>query len=197
MHIRELPFIDLCELAEQMHNMRNLNDTWLASEIMAYQGKYKEACSNYVKAQMLDKAIGVYTTLKKFNEANELIRKYGKNKPGEGPMLDPQILIKQAEFERDSGNWKEAASLFVQANRHKDAIELFGKQDNLDSIMDICKNLDGNKNRAEIELCAKFFKAGNHHTFAKQAYLRLGDIKALMNLHVECEKWDEAFMLAK
>lgn len=36
-----------------------------------------------------------------------------------------------------------------------------------------------------------------HHTFAKQAYLRLGDIKGLMGLHVELNKWEEATMLAK
>lgn len=49
MHIRELKYIDLCEMAEEMHKIKNLNDTWLGSEILAYQGKYKEACSNYVK----------------------------------------------------------------------------------------------------------------------------------------------------
>ena len=63
--------------------------------------------------------------------------------------------------------------------------------------MEVCKNLDRQKHVAEIELCAKYFKAQGHHTFAKQAYLRLGDLKALMTLHVECEKWDEAFMLSK
>ena len=103
---------------------------------------------------MLDKAITLYTNLKKFNEANELIRKYGKGKGVDGPLLDPIILIKQANFERDSGNWKEAADLFVQANKHKDAIDIFVKQDNLDQVMDICKNLDGNKHKAEIEFCA-------------------------------------------
>jgi hypothetical protein len=61
---------------------------------------------------MLDKAINMYTSLKKFNEANELIKKHGKNRDGGNQLLDPVILIKQAEFERDSGNWKEAASLF-------------------------------------------------------------------------------------
>lgn len=55
----------------------------------------KEACSNYVKNNMLDKAINMYTSLKKFNEANELIKKHGKNR-GEGgiQLLDPIILIK-------------------------------------------------------------------------------------------------------
>lgn len=112
-HIRELKFIELCETAEEMHKIRNLNDTWLQSEILAYQGKFKEACSNYVKQKMLDKAINIYISLKKFSEANELIRKHGKNRGDGGPLLDPVILIKQAEYERDSGKWKEAADLFV------------------------------------------------------------------------------------
>jgi intraflagellar transport protein 122 len=63
--------------------------------------------------------------------------------------------------------------------------------------MDICRNLDKGKNKTEIELCAKYFRQAGHHTFAKQAYLRLGDLKALMALHVELHKWDEAKMLAK
>lgn len=196
MHIRELKYIDLCQMAEEMHKIKNLNEAWLASEILAYQGKYKEAASNYVKANMLDKAIEIYTNLKKFPEANDLIRKHGKNRQGDGPLLNPLILIKQAEYERDSGNWKEAANLYVQANKYKEAIDIFGKEDKLDSIMDICKNLDKTKNTPEIELCAKYFKQAGHHTFAKQAYLRLGDLKALMKLHVDCQKWDEAQMLA-
>jgi len=41
--IRDLKFIDLCDLAEQMNIMKTLNDNWLVGEILAYQGKYKDA----------------------------------------------------------------------------------------------------------------------------------------------------------
>jgi len=61
---------------------------------------------------MLDKAIHMYTSLKKFNEANELIKKHGKKGEGGNLLMDPAILCKQAEFEKDSGNWKEAAALY-------------------------------------------------------------------------------------
>ena len=111
--------------------------------------------------------------------------------------MNPQILIKQAEYERDSSNWKEAADLYQQAGKFKEAIDIYGKQDNLDQIMEICKNLEKTKNTPEIELCAFYFKKAGHHTYAKQAYLRLGDLKALMKLHIECQKWDEAQMLGK
>jgi hypothetical protein len=46
--------------------MRNLNETWLQSEVLALQGKFKDAAANYVKNSMLDKAITLYTQLKKF-----------------------------------------------------------------------------------------------------------------------------------
>ena len=38
---------------------------------------------------MLDKAINLFTQLKKFQDANDLIKKHGKNRGGEGPLLDP------------------------------------------------------------------------------------------------------------
>lgn len=80
---------------------------------MAFQGKYKEAANFYVKNQQIDKAVTLLTNLKKFTEANDLIKKHGKGRQGDGPLLDPAILIKQAEFERDSDNWKEAADLYI------------------------------------------------------------------------------------
>lgn len=89
MHIRELKYIDLCETAEEMHNINNLNEIWLQSEIMAYQNKFKEAAINYIKAGMTDKAVEIYTSLKKFTEAKELIRKHGKGNKGDTPFLNP------------------------------------------------------------------------------------------------------------
>lgn len=43
---------------------------------------------------MIDKAVDIYTSLKKFTEAKELIRKHGKNRNTNEPYLNPQILIK-------------------------------------------------------------------------------------------------------
>jgi len=91
--IKDLKFIDLCELAEQMNQMKNLDDHWLMGESLALQGKHKESATYYIKNQLIDKAVILLTSLKKFNEANELIKKHG-GKKGDGPALDPTILIK-------------------------------------------------------------------------------------------------------
>ncbi len=98
-----------------MNKMRTLNDNWLIGEILAYQGKYKEAESHYIKNALAEKAINMYTTLRKFPDVNRIMLKHGAKKQGgvgEMPVLDPVILIKQAEYERDCGHWKEAADLY-------------------------------------------------------------------------------------
>lgn len=68
--------------------MRTLNEHWLVGEILAYQGKYKEAAAYFIKNNMQEKAINIYTTLKKFTEANELIKKVP------GAKADPVIIQK-------------------------------------------------------------------------------------------------------
>lgn len=92
--IRDLKFIDLCDLAESMNKMKNLNEHWLIGEILAFQGKYKESESHFIKNGLTEKAINMYTTLKKFSEVNRIMLKHGSKKLGDTPMLDPVILIK-------------------------------------------------------------------------------------------------------
>ncbi len=72
--------------------------------------------------------------------------------------MQTDLMIKQAQYELDSGNWKEAADMFGSAGKYREAIEIFGKRGNLDSIMEICRNLEKVKNKPEIELCAKYFR---------------------------------------
>jgi intraflagellar transport protein 122 len=45
--------------------------------------------------------------------------------------------------------------------------------------------------------CAALFKKNKEHGYAKEIFLKLGDMKSLMNLHIEMEKWEEAFLLGK
>ncbi len=57
--------------------------------------------------------------------------------------------------------------------------------------------LDKNEHLEVIQQCAFYFRKNMNHAYAKEAYLKLGDLRSLMALHVEMSKWDEAFMLAK
>jgi len=63
----------------------------------------------------------------------------------------------------------------------------------LDGLLNVCRMLDKQENSDNIVLCANYFKKLKHHGGAKEAYLKLNDLKNLMILHVEFQKWQEAF----
>jgi intraflagellar transport protein 122 len=48
-----------------------------------------------------------------------------------------------------------------------------------------------------LQLIANYFATLGQHSFAKEAYLKLGDIRALLNLHIKLGKWDDAMRLVK
>ncbi len=45
--------------------------------------------------------------------------------------------------------------------------------------------------REPLSRCAMFFKKFNHHGYAAEVYNKMGDLKALVLLHVDTRHWDE------
>lgn len=138
----------------------------------------------------------MYMTLKNLTKAEEIMKKYGSMRDG-GGALPMDLILAKAQDEYDNGHFKAAAELYHRCGETKKAIEIASKKGYLDLVMDICRSLDRSKNKGEIELCVKHFRAQNHHAYAKQGYLMLDDIKSLMSLNIECHKWEEAQILAK
>lgn len=87
--------------------MRTLNENTLPADICAYLGKYKEAALLYQKNGAPEKAVELFTSLKKFQEAMEIQKK------GKGMAMSPEILLSQAKYEEENGNYKIASDLYV------------------------------------------------------------------------------------
>lgn len=85
----------------------------------------------------------------------------------------------------------------MMLGKTKKAIDVYGQKGFLENLIEICRNLNKVESSELIKICGEYFKKNNHHGYAKEAYLKLGDIKSLMQLHIELKKWDEAFLLAK
>lgn len=65
--IRDLKFLELCEMSLSLHKRKEIDKISLESEILCYLGKFKEASLLYTKNNMAKKAIEMYTTLRKVN----------------------------------------------------------------------------------------------------------------------------------
>ena len=172
-----------------------VNKDIILGEILSYQGKYTEAAHYYIKGNMPEKAAEMYSTLKKWAEALEIIKKFLNRK--DFPTLTDSLLSSQADWLMETGKFKEAGDLYMMLGKTKKAIEVYGHKGFLENLIEICRNLNKVESSEMIKLCGEYFKKNNHHAYAKEAYLKLGDIKSLMQLHIELKKWDEAFLLAK
>lgn len=62
--------------------------------------------------------------------------------------------------------------------------------------MDVVSILQPEDTKA-LTMCAQIFRKGAQHQAAKEVYIKLGDHRSLIQLHVENGHWDEAFLLLK
>ena len=75
MKLKDIPFIELTKkYMEEGKKNKNINPDVLRAEILAYQGKYQESASTFIKAGQTDEAIELFCDLKRFDEAGRFIR---------------------------------------------------------------------------------------------------------------------------
>lgn len=109
-----------------------------------------------------------------------------------------KLIIKmQAEWTKETGDWKTAAELFVQCGEFRKAIDLYGQNKCMEPLLEICRMITKADNAANLQLCAQYFKKNKHHGGAKEAYLKLDDQRNLMLLHIEFEAWQDAFLIGR
>lgn len=57
-------------------------------------------------------------------------------------------------------------------------------------LIDIARKLD-KAEREPLLLCAHYFKKLDSPGYAAETYLKIGDLKSLVQLHVETQRWEE------
>lgn len=186
--LQDIRLINLVFRIEQ-DRKDGVNDDVLRGDILAHMGRYKEAADAYIKGGHPEKAQEMYAILKMYAEAMNIKNKYMTNSD-----VTDEILLQQAEWLNENGKYKEAADLFWSLGRKKRAIEIYGERGMLEKLIEICRKEDVYE---LIALCGYYFKLHKHVPYATEAYLKLGDIKALVMMNVELEKWEEAFILAQ
>lgn len=60
----------------------------------------------------------------------------------------------------------------------------------LSRLIDIARKLD-KAEREPLLMCAHYFKKLDNPGYAAETYLKIGDLKSLVQLHVETQRWDE------
>ncbi len=192
--LQDIRVINLC-LKIEKDIKDKVDKKVLTGDILAHMGKYKEAADAYLKAEAYEKALQLYTDLKDYAKAKEIKSTYLKNI--ETNAQDDKILIQQADWLNENGKKSEAADLYWILGKKKRAMEIYGDIGMLDKLIQFCRELNKDENYDLIEYCGKIFKKHKHYQYATEAYLKLGDLKALVMMNIELGRYEEAFLLAQ
>ncbi|MEQ2199059.1 hypothetical protein XENOCAPTIV_023840, partial [Xenoophorus captivus] len=106
------------------------------------------------------------------------------------PKSSRMLITKQADWAKSSKEPRAAAEMYLSAGEHLKAIDIIGEHGWADMLIDIARKLD-KAEREPLAKCALHFKRLKHHGYASETYSKMGDLKALVQLHVETRNWEE------
>lgn len=173
----------------------NISEDVIKGEIKCFKGDYQGAEDSFIKGNQVERAIEMWTMLSMFDKALDLKKKYGNST--DDNKMDDKLLLQQAEWLLETGKYLEAADIFMILNKKKRVIDIYGEHGYLDKLIDVMRPLDKQEHSDMIIACGGYFKKHKHYQYATEAYLKLDDLKSLVIMNIELEKWDEAFYLAK
>ncbi|XP_020611190.1 intraflagellar transport protein 122 homolog isoform X2 [Orbicella faveolata] len=187
--VRDLRYLELIHNIEERKKRGETDEQAFLADVFAYQGKFQEAGKLYKKTGNDEKAMEMFTDLRQFEYAKDFIG-------SSDPKNVKQLIKKQAEWCETTNDPKAAVDMFLAAGENHKAIEIIGQHGWVEKLLEVGRNL----NKADTEglkQCAYYFKQLDQHGYATEMYLKIGDIRALLELHVETKHWDEAFELAE
>ncbi|KAL3283924.1 hypothetical protein HHI36_018092 [Cryptolaemus montrouzieri] len=168
--LQNYPYLELIEELKEKQKKGETNRESLIGDVLAQQGKLKEAARLYQKAGQAHKALTMYTDLRMFDLAQEYL-----------DANDNTTLIRQkADWAKNINEHKAAAEMYLSIGDTKAVIDIYAEK--------VGPNNSWNWEENWIEL---------KHLTAAEIYRRLGDSASILTLHVEAREWSEAFKLVE
>eukprot|EP00735_Rhodelphis_limneticus_P013896 TRINITY_DN7858_c0_g1::TRINITY_DN7858_c0_g1_i1::g.23657::m.23657 TRINITY_DN7858_c0_g1::TRINITY_DN7858_c0_g1_i1::g.23657 ORF type:complete len:1206 (-),score=375.70,sp/A8WGF4/IF122_XENTR/55.15/0.0,WD40/PF00400.27/1e+02,WD40/PF00400.27/1.8e-10,WD40/PF00400.27/5.9e+02,WD40/PF00400.27/14,WD40/PF00400.27/0.33,WD40/PF00400.27/13,WD40/PF00400.27/0.039,WD40/PF00400.27/1.9e+02,Coatomer_WDAD/PF04053.9/43,Coatomer_WDAD/PF04053.9/56,Coatomer_WDAD/PF04053.9/70,Coatomer_WDAD/PF04053.9/0.32,Coatomer_WDAD/PF040 len=187
--VRDMRYIELLNNIELARKMPGHDDSLFVGEVLAYQGKYQEAAKMFAKANKADKAIEMFTDLRQWDDA----KRWASQNEG---ISVKDLIRQQADWSSEVNDLKGAAEMYIAAGEYVKAIQILGDKASIEELIELVRTLNKMDTQA-LGLCAHYLRKAGNHQYARETYLKMNDMKALMELHVEFQKWDEAFGLLR
>ncbi|XP_015789085.1 intraflagellar transport protein 122 homolog [Tetranychus urticae] len=156
-------------------------------DVAAYRGQFSEAAKLYKQAGHDDKAVNMYTDLRMFDQAQDLVR-------SSDAAYKKQLAVKRADWVHNINEPRAAAEMYLSAGDVTKAIEIMGQHGWIDMLMGVIRNLDKGDHH-NLSLCASYLIKHKQYFSAAEVYDKMGDHLNLAKVYVESNQWEEAFKL--
>eukprot|EP00828_Plagiopyla_frontata_P043467 TRINITY_DN678_c0_g1_i2.p1 TRINITY_DN678_c0_g1~~TRINITY_DN678_c0_g1_i2.p1 ORF type:complete len:953 (-),score=153.20 TRINITY_DN678_c0_g1_i2:31-2889(-) len=192
---KDFQFLELALKYEKEYENGQCNPIFLQAEVLAYQGKYEQAANLYVESGFPEYASRLFEDLQDFDKALMYIKNTGQGTDGiESRQRD--IQKGQADMLQET-DYRRAAKIYNSIGLYGNSIQLLIKKNDREGLAEVCRLLNKNDHLKLLYKCALFFKTQKLYEYAKEAYMKLGDQKALVELGIQFEQWEYALFLAK
>lgn len=187
---RNLAWLEFIEEIELVQKYNDLTQDTMKADILAFQGKFKEAAGLYKKSGFKNKAVTLFTDLKMFDLAKDFLK-------DDTDMEDSKELIrKRAEWACSVHEQRTAVELLLSAGDYDRAIEIVAQEKWPDMLIAIGRKLDESQ-RESLESIGQHLKRLQALPLAAEIYKKLGMESQVVQLHIEARDWTEAFKLAE
>ncbi|KAM7541314.1 hypothetical protein Aperf_G00000023570 [Anoplocephala perfoliata] len=171
----------------------------IEAELACFQGDFSKAVKAFKKADRLDRVVSLYTDLRRFAEAKEVmtsaegdsVADLNKHRSWDSTR---SLLMKHAEWARTTKDHRAAAGMFIEAGDFAAATELASENKWVDVLLEISRKVDGG-DRNNLNLCAKSLAELGEYAFAAECYARMGDVSSQLDILIKAGKWDESLSL--
>jgi len=135
----------------------------------------------------VQKAIDMFSDLRKWEEAEEFAQNCDS--------IDVKDLMRrQAEWSIEMNDSAGAAKMWIAAGDFEKAIKILTELRDGPALHNLARNLTKMQVR-ELQSCAAAFTMMDQHEYAREVYVKLGDMKALIEVYVQLHRWDDAIAL--
>ncbi|XP_065186273.1 intraflagellar transport protein 122 homolog [Sycon ciliatum] len=183
--VRDLKFLELLtDIEERQKRGENNNDVFLG-DIYAYQGRFAEASHQYEMAGEVDKAVEMYTDLRMFDKAKDVVKRNGKKS-----VLN-RVQRQEAEWFKTIDDPRAACDMYVAVGEYKNAINIMARQNWIDQLVQLVRQLPAEK-ADELRLAAKVFMEAEDQAWesAIEVYRKLDDVEAQVKTYIAVQHWD-------
>lgn len=156
-------------------------------DVLAYRSQLNEASKMYKQAGHEDKAVNMFTDMRMFDQAQEMIR------AGDS-QFKKSLTMRKADWVNNINEPRAAAEMYLSAGETARAIEIMGQHGWVDMIMTTVQQLDRGDHE-NLTLCAEFLVKHKQYFNACEVYKKIGDVQKLAEIYVKSFQWEEAFNL--
>ena len=181
--------MDLIAELEEDRSKGNVSEQAMQAKVLAFLGDYDAAAKLYAESGDAEKAVELFASLRDYEKALQYIGLL-PNK-----SLRKALVMSQAKWCEEIGRWLEAALVYATAGLSLRAVTILGERGLIEDLLALTRQqkLDAKALRKAGDYFVRF-KA---HPYAREAFLQLGDMGALIQLHVRLGEWESAIAIAE